>query len=58
MSWEGQTLEYYDQNAGTFISGTLTADMDGVRHRFTGCLPQNAFILENCTTSLIRIAAA
>ena len=46
MSWEGQTLEYYDRNASTFISGTLTADLDGVRHRFTGCLPQNALILD------------
>lgn len=41
-----QTLEYYSQNAGMFISGTLSADMQATHARFMAQLPRGALILD------------
>ncbi len=46
MDWKEQTLDFYDQNAEEFASGTLLADMKDSRSRFTACLPSGALILD------------
>lgn len=46
MDWKKDTLDFYDQNAGEFVTGTLVADMEGSRSRFTACLPSGALILD------------
>ena len=46
MSWDKQTLEFYDRNTDSFVSGTLSADMQETRSRFTACLPPDALILD------------
>ena len=43
---ENQTLQYYDQNAEQFVTGTLAADMADTRKRFLDCLPAGALILD------------
>lgn len=40
------TQAYYDQNAQTFIQGTLAVDMQALYTRFTACLPPHAQILD------------
>ena len=45
-NWDRQTLEYYDQNASQFISGTLMADMGDAQRRFMDYLPAHALILD------------
>ena len=46
MSWDKQTLEFYDRNTDSFVSGTLGADMRETRSRFSACLPPDALILD------------
>ena len=46
MNWQKETLEFYNQNSGEFVSGTLVADMAVARNRFTECLPPEALILD------------
>lgn len=46
MSWEKQTLQYYEQAPEAFISGTLAADMSDTRSRFSRHLPEHAMILD------------
>ena len=41
-----QTLSYYQQNADTFINGTLAADMEAARAKFLSQLPARARILD------------
>ena len=41
-----ETLQYYEDNAETFISGTVNADMPEARQRFLQLLPENALILD------------
>ena len=41
-----ETLQYYEDNAETFISGTVNADMSDARQRFLKLLPENALILD------------
>ena len=43
---ESDTLRFYDQNAGEFVSGTIVADMSDARTRFTKLLPAKAHILD------------
>lgn len=40
------TLDYYDQNAGKFVSGTVDADMHKVQDTFLGYLKSGARILD------------
>ena len=46
MDWEKETLNFYDQNAEGFASGTLTADMVDTRSRFFAHLPPKGIILD------------
>ena len=46
MNWKKQTLDFYDQSAEEFASGTLTADMAETRSRFAACLDPGALILD------------
>ena len=46
MDWKKETLDYYDQNAETFVSGTLSADMENTRSRFSAHLPPKGIILD------------
>lgn len=46
MDWKKETLDFYDQNAEEFASGTVTADMSEARTRFALCLPANGMILD------------
>ena len=41
-----ETLQYYEDNAKAFISGTVNADMSDARQRFLKLLPENALILD------------
>ena len=41
-----ETLQYYEDNAEAFISGTVNADMSDARKRFLKLLPENALILD------------
>ena len=41
-----RTVQYYEDNAETFVSGTLNADMRKVRQRFLKQLPSDALILD------------
>ena len=41
-----ETLQYYEDNAEAFISGTVNADMSDARQRFLKLLPENALILD------------
>ena len=41
-----ETLQYYENNAESFISGTVNADMREARQRFLQLLPENALILD------------
>ena len=41
-----KTLEYYEKNAEAFTAGTIKADMEDTRRRFTRNLPQEARILD------------
>ena len=41
-----ETLQYYEDNAEAFISGTVNADMSDTRQRFLKLLPENALILD------------
>ena len=41
-----ETLQYYENNAESFISGTVNADMSDARQRFLKLLPENALILD------------
>ena len=40
------TLHYYQQNAGAFVEGTISADMHDARTRFLKLLPSQAYILD------------
>ena len=40
------TLQYYQQNAGAFVKGTVSADMRDVQMRFLRMLPSHAYILD------------
>ena len=46
MSWENQTLDYYDQNTDQFISRSVNADMGEMQTRFLSCLPPGALVLD------------
>lgn len=46
MDWQKETLEYYNQNPGTFVSGSLSADMTEARSRFAACLPSGGLVLD------------
>lgn len=46
MNWEQETLKFYEQNTDHFVSGTLTADMQETRARFSAGLPPHALILD------------
>ena len=46
MDWSKRTLEYYDRNHETFISGTVDANMKDTRSRFAACLPTGGTILD------------
>ena len=46
MTWRTETLDYYNQYADDFISGTVTADMADTRSQFLACLPEHALILD------------
>ena len=41
-----QTIVYYEQNADSFIEGTLGADMDDLRQGFLDLLPEGSYILD------------
>ena len=41
-----QTIVYYEQNADSFIDGTLGADMDDLRQGFLKLLPEGSYILD------------
>lgn len=41
-----ETLQYYEDNAEVFISGTVNADMSDARQRFLELLPVDALILD------------
>ena len=41
-----QTFNYYEQNTDSFFSGTVIADMQETRKRFTDCLSKHATILD------------
>ena len=43
---KNETLNYYAQNAESFISGTLDADMQDTRARFSAHLPPQGLILD------------
>ena len=40
------TLQYYQENAGVFVEGTVSADMHDARTRFLRLLPSQAYILD------------
>ena len=40
------TLQYYQQNAGVFFEGTVSADMNGKQTLFLRMLPHHAYILD------------
>ena len=40
------TLQYYQQNTGSFVEGTVSADMHDARERFLRMLPSHAYILD------------
>lgn len=46
MKTELRTLQYYNENAAAFISGTVRADMASAREKFLDCLPSGARILD------------
>ena len=46
MDHIAQTLDYYNQNSASFISGTINADMEETRRKFLKKLPANARILD------------
>ena len=46
MGKDNQTLQFYKQNADSFFSGTVTADMQEARKGFTDCLSVHAVILD------------
>ncbi len=46
MDIKRETLDFYNQNAQEFVSGTLTADMTDARSRFSVCLPPGGIILD------------
>ena len=41
-----RTIQFYEDNAETFISGTVNADMHEARQRFMKLLPSDALILD------------
>ncbi len=46
MNWQSQTLDYYNENAAAFITGTASADIAETRDRFARYLPPGALILD------------
>ena len=46
MDWKKDTLDFYDQNAEEFASGTMAADMSETRSRFTAHIPPKGIILD------------
>ena len=46
MDRKNETLDYYNQNAVEFASGTLPADMEDSRSRFSANLPPKGIILD------------
>ncbi len=46
MNFEDETLRFYDQNADRFAKGTLIADMESTRRRFSALLPPHGIILD------------
>ena len=46
MKAVNSTLQYYQQNAGAFVEGTITADMHDAQARFLKLLPGQAYILD------------
>ena len=46
MDWKKDTLDFYDQNAEEFASGTMAADMSETRSRFTAYIPPKGIILD------------
>lgn len=41
-----KTIDYYNQNAGEFVSNTIGVDMEANQKRFCDRLPKGAFILD------------
>lgn len=41
-----KTLDYYNQNADTFFSGTVSVDFKQTQNRFLDCLNEGAYILD------------
>lgn len=46
LGLQDKTIQYYEENADLYISGTQKADMKNARRRFLECLPQQARILD------------
>ena len=46
MSWEKDTLAFYDQNSEEFAEGTRLADMSDARLRFSACLPPKGLVMD------------
>lgn len=46
MNRMNQTLAYYEQNADSFVQGTVLADMGDARSRFLRWVPDNAYLLD------------
>ena len=40
------TLQYYQQNSGEFVTGTVSADMHDTQMRLLRMLPPQAYILD------------
>ncbi len=40
------TLDYYDQNADTFVAGTASVDFSAVQNKFLDCLKTGAYVLD------------
>lgn len=46
MKPDQETLDYYNQNADDFVSGTLSANMNDARLRFCSYIPPHGIILD------------
>ena len=46
MNWKEETLEYYNQAPGAFVSDTLNIDMSDAHSRFLACVPRQGLILD------------
>ena len=43
---KNDTLQYYNQNAGSFIEGTVSVDFSDIQNKFINKLNDNAKILD------------